>query len=85
VCAPFRSSLVRLLGIAEVRAGASESDQGGGQDDDREGNIEEEDRQEGRPAMPTRAWFLRARLPIRITASSTTARTAAFNPKKGPL
>ena len=33
-------------------------------------------------AIPTMTWFLSARLPIRTTASSTIASTAAFRPKK---
>ena len=33
-------------------------------------------------AIPTMTWFLSARLPIRTTASSTMASTAAFRPKK---
>ena len=35
-----------------------------------------------RAAIPTMTRFLSARLPIRTTASSTIASTAAFRPKK---
>ena len=59
---------------------SEESGRGGGQDDQREGSKKKKIATNAGAATVQRISFLRARLPIRITAVATMAKTAGFNP-----
>ena len=58
------------------------ADYAGADDDDRKGYVEEEDGDEGTGRERDHERILQRTLPIRTTASITTANTAALMPKK---